>query len=253
MEILTMIFALIDDTSVDRQKLYSILTEYAAHHSGELILRCFSSGEEFLKNFRPCQYAAVFLDIYMGGMTGLETAQIIRKTDADLPLVFITSSSEHMADAFRFHAYEYVTKPFDRSRIFQLMDDLMKRTTKEENLLSFVANRETHNIPYSDILFVRSSDHYAEIMTKQGHNYITRMNFSSICEQLSTDPRFLLIIRGVLVNMDSVIRFADHSCYLENGFQLPANVKNCKQIEQIWKNYIFQKIRSEHMPQGGLP
>ena len=65
MEILTMIFALIDDTSADRQKLYSILTEYAAHHSDELILRCFSSGEEFLKNFHPCQYAAVFLDIYM--------------------------------------------------------------------------------------------------------------------------------------------------------------------------------------------
>ena len=248
-----MIFALIDDSSEDREKLHTLLTEYAAHHSGELILRCFSSGEEFLEKYRPCHYAAVFLDIYMGGMTGLETAQAIRRSDADLPLIFTTSSPEHMADAFRFHAYEYVTKPFDRSRIFHLMDDLMKRTTKEENLLSFVANRETHHIPYSDILFVRSSDHYAEIMTKRGHNYITRMNFSSISEQLSTDSRFLLIIRGVLVNMDSVVRFADHSCYLENGFQLPANVKNCKQIEQTWKNYIFQKIRSEHMPQGGLP
>ena len=247
-----MIFALIDDTRSDQEKLHSLLTEYAAHHSGELILHCFSSGEEFLKNYRPYQYAAIFLDIYMSGMTGLETAQIIRKTDVDLPLIFITSSSEHMADAFRFHAYEYVTKPFDRSRIFHLMDDLMKRTTKEENMLSFVANRETHNIPYSDILFVRSSDHYAEIMTKREHNYITRMNFSSIAKQLSTDTRFLLIIRGVLVNMDSVVRFADHSCYLENGTQLPVNVRNCKQIEHIWKNYIFQKIRSEHMPQGGL-
>ena len=241
-----MIFALIDDTSTDREKLHSILTEYAAHHSGEMILHCFSSGEDFLKNYRPCQYAAVFLDIYMEGMTGLDTAKIIRKTDANLPLIFTTSSSEHMADAFRFHAYEYVTKPFDRSRIFQLMDDLMMRTTKEENLLSFVANRETHNIPYSDILFVRSSDHYAEIMTKRGHNYITRMNFSSISAQLSTDTLFLLIIRGVLVNMDSVVRFADHSCYLENGIQLPVNVRNCKQIEQVWKNYIFQKIRSKH-------
>ena len=247
-----MIFALIDDTSTDREKLHSILTEYAAHHSGEMILHCFSSGEDFLKNYRPCQYAAVFLDIYMEGMTGLDTAKIIRKTDANLPLIFTTSSSEHMADAFRFHAYEYVTKPFDRSRIFQLMDDLMMRTTKEENLLSFVANRETHNIPYSDILFVRSSDHYAEIMTKRGHNYITRMNFSSISAQLSTDTLFLLIIRGVLVNMDSVVRFADHSCYLENGIQLPVNVRNCKQIEQVWKNYIFQIIRSEHMLQGEL-
>ena len=69
-----MIFALIDDSKEDREKLHTLLTEYAAHHSGELILRCFSSGEKFLEKYRPCQYAAVFLDIYMGGITGLETA-----------------------------------------------------------------------------------------------------------------------------------------------------------------------------------
>ena len=247
-----MIFALIDDSREDREKLHTLLTEYAAHHSGELILRCFSSGEEFLEKYRPCQYAAIFLDIYMSGITGLETAQVIRYSDADLPLIFITSSPEHMADAFRFHAYEYVTKPFERSRIFHLMDDLMKRTTKIENLLSFPANRETHQIPYSDILFVRSADHRSEIVTKKEHSYITRTNFSFIAEQLSTDSRYLLLIRGILVNMDYIVRFADHSCYLEGNIQLPVNVKNYRQIEQMWKNYIFQKIRSEHTLQGGL-
>lgn len=75
-----------------------------------------------MKNYRPCQYAAVFLDIYMNGITGIETAEVIRKTDANLLLIFITSSPEHMADAFRIHAYEYVTKPFEKSRIFRLMD-----------------------------------------------------------------------------------------------------------------------------------
>ena len=35
-------------------KRYEFLTEYAAHHSDELILRCFSSGEEFLEKYRLC-------------------------------------------------------------------------------------------------------------------------------------------------------------------------------------------------------
>ena len=246
-----MILALIDDTKDDLEHLYTLLTEYAACHSSDLVLRCFSSGEEFLKNYHPLQYAAVFLDIYMGGITGLETAQIIRKKENALPLIFITSSLEHMADAFRFHAYEYVTKPFDRSRIFQLMDDLLQHTNKEDLFLSFNANREAHMIPYSDILFVRSADHYSEIMTQHGKNYFTRTNFRSIADQLTNDSRFLLIIRGILVNMDYIIRFADHSCYIEQSVQLPVNVKNCKQVEQIWKNYIFQKIRSEHNRKGG--
>ena len=240
-----MVLALIDDSKTDCDNLHDILVEYAAHHSNDLILHCFSSGEEFLKNYRPCQYAAVFLDIYMNGITGIETAEVIRKTDANLLLIFITSSPEHMADAFRIHAYEYVTKPFEKSRIFRLMDDLMKRTTREERLLSFISNRESHTIPFSDIIFVRSSDHCSEIVTQQGHSYITRMNFRDISELLTDDFRFLLIIRGILVNMDYIIRFADHSCYMEGLHQLPVNLKKYKHIEELWKNYIFQKIRSE--------
>ena len=82
-------------------------------------------------------------------------------------------------------------------------------------------------------------------MTQHGHSYITRMNFRDISELLTDDFRFLLIIRGILVNMDYIIRFADHSCYMEGMHQLPVNVKKYKHIEELWKNYIFQKIRSE--------
>ena len=242
-----MIFALIDDTPQDREHLLVLLTEYAAHHSLDLQLHSFSSGEEFLKSYQPRRYAAVFLDIYMGGITGLETADALRKTDANLPLIFITSSPEHMADAFRLHAYEYITKPFDKPRIFQLMDDLMNKQTNAESYLSFISNRENQIVSYSQILYVRSANHTTEIQTAGNRLYVTRMNFSDIADQLSTDPRFLLIIRGILVNMDDIIRFADHSCYLEHNVQLPVNVKNYRQIEQIWKNYVFQKIRSEHI------
>lgn len=242
-----MIFALIDDTKQDRDYLRSLLLEYSAHHSIDMILHDFSSGEEFLKAYRPFQYAAVFLDIYMDGMTGLETADALRKTDRNLPLIFITSSPEHMSEALRLHAYEYLTKPFDKSRLFQLMDDLMHRQTKTEDCLSFLSNRENQILPYSQIVFIRSANHTTEIQAKNGKLYTTRMNFSDIADQLCTDPRFLPIIRGVMVNMDDIIRFEAHSCYLEHNIQLPVNVRNFKQIEQFWKNYVFQKIRSEHI------
>ena len=45
-----MVLALIDDSKTDCDNLHDILVEYAAHHSNDLILHCFSSGEEFLKN-----------------------------------------------------------------------------------------------------------------------------------------------------------------------------------------------------------
>ena len=50
-----MVLALIDDSKTDCDNLHDILVEYAAHHSNDLILHCFSSGEEFLKNYIKMQ------------------------------------------------------------------------------------------------------------------------------------------------------------------------------------------------------
>ena len=38
-----MVLALIDDSKTDCDNLHDILVEYAAHHSNDLILHCFSS------------------------------------------------------------------------------------------------------------------------------------------------------------------------------------------------------------------
>ncbi len=55
--------------------------------------------------------AVIFMDIYMEGMTGMESH---RKhscaMDSDTLIVFLTASEEHMPDAFRFHAYDYISK-----------------------------------------------------------------------------------------------------------------------------------------------
>ena len=64
-------------------------------------------------------------------------------------------------------------------------------------------------------------------------------------EQLSEDPRFLLILRGVLVNMDAIIAFDKTSCLMEGNLRFPINLRNSRQLMQIWQNYTFRKIRLE--------
>ena len=46
----------------------------------------------------------------MEGMTGMEATESIRAMDSDTLIVFLTASEEHMPDAFRFHAYDYISK-----------------------------------------------------------------------------------------------------------------------------------------------
>lgn len=239
--------AVVDDLQTELDSLSMILHDYGALNQRELTLHCFHSAEELLAGYQPFAYAVIFMDIYMEGMTGMQAAERIRAIDSDTLIIFLTTSGEHMPDAFRHHAYDYIRKPADRERLFVVMDDILKLHTSflDAPALTFSSKRQDYSIPYSDIVFVRTAANYLEIMDRSGKTYKTRMTFSAIKESLGGDNHFLQLLRGILVNMDYIEKFSDGICYLAGDRSLPINVRNAKKIEQIWQNYVFSRIRRE--------
>lgn len=237
--------AIVDDLQKEKDILKAHLNDYAAYNHLSLSLHCFSSGEEFLENFQPFQYTAVFMDIYMEGMTGIETALRMRELDTEIFLIFLTTSPEHMAEAFSCHAYDYLLKPTQQSRVFKVLDDFMKLQTKTEEKISFQYESKASSLPYSDIVAVCSQGHNTRITDREGRTYIPRISFGSVQKPLQEDSRFLLLLRGVLVNMDYIIDFVGGDCRLKGNLSLPVSSRNRSKIEQIWHNYTFRQIRKE--------
>jgi len=62
---------------------------------------------------------AVFLDVSMPGLTGLEVAAALRGQAAQVPppVVFVTAHEAHAARAFDLHAVDYVLKPVRAERL----------------------------------------------------------------------------------------------------------------------------------------
>lgn len=239
--------AIVDDMEQERTRLRDILRDYAAVTGMDLELNCFACADALLKDYRPLTYTVIFMDIFMDGTGGMEAAEKIYAADSDTLLIFFTSSEDYMSRAFLVHAFDYIRKPFDAERIFRVMDDILKKRTAETKRLAFSSDRRDYLIPYSEIMAVRTFDHYLEITTGKGMTYRTRMTFAAAANQLSEDRRFLPILRGVLVNMDYILHFSGGTCYLEGGLHLPINVRNSKKIERTWRNYVFAKIRNESM------
>ena len=67
------------------------------------------------------------------------------------------------------------------------------------------------------------------------------MTFSSVCRLLEESESFLLVIRGVLVNMDYITDIRDGVCYIKGDIVQPVNGRNCKKIVQMWKDYKSPK------------
>ena len=246
--------AIVDDLQAEIDSFHSILADYAAANQMQLTLHCFHCAEELLKDYRPFAYTAIFIDIYMDRMTGIEAAEKIRAIDSDTLIIFLTVSKGHMSDGFRFHSYDYINKPADRKRLFSVMDDILKRYTviSGSPKLTFSSHRKEHSILYSDIMFVRSQANYLEITDSFGNTYKTRMTFSSIKDKLDEVNHFLQLLRGLLVNMDYITDFDNETCRLKGNISLPINVRNAKKIEQVWHNYMFNKIRREQREHSNI-
>ena len=80
--------AIVDDLETERAQLKARLARQLRLCGAEAELLEFESGESFLAAEKEQRFTAAFLDIYMHGMSGMDAAKELRKTDADCLLGF---------------------------------------------------------------------------------------------------------------------------------------------------------------------
>lgn len=134
---------LVDD---DERNLLAIAT--VLEDLGEVVLA--RSGEEALRHLLKSEFAVILLDVYMPGMDGYETAQIIRKRDQTkgIPIVFLSAvnkEAEHQLRGYAMGAVDYVFKPVDpvilRSKVavfvelFEKSKEVERKARHEQALL----------------------------------------------------------------------------------------------------------------------
>ena len=203
--------ALVDDSEIERGILLSLITDYGCEKQILFESDCFDSGDAFLSYFSSDKYDIVFMDIFMNGMSGVETASKMRQIDSHVILIFLTASADYMPDAFRVHALNAI-----EVRIFA-----------------------------SQIVCIVADSHYTWITDRNGQKYHPCAAFGTFSKQLLSDRHFLLVSRGVLCNMDDIKCFSSGSCLLSNGQTLPVTLRNAKRLEQTWRDYCFSKTRDQ--------
>ena len=244
-----MTIAVVDDSQEIRAQISALINDYSDSHDLDISAVTFETAEDILAGYRPYHYSAIFLDIFMdSGISGLEAAERIRQVDRNVMIVFLTSSEDHRPEAFRFHAYEYITKPVTQERLFSVLGDMFHHQTGED-VRKFFFNRGRHRVglPVNEIVSIQASAHYLEIVDADNNVYRTRMTFSDAVNTLSDEHCFLQLIRGVLVNMQYIIGFSSNSCTLVSGDHLPINVRNAAALENTWRNFKFSNIREAAM------
>lgn len=140
---------------VDDDERNLLAIETVLENIGEVVVA--RSGEEALRHLLKGDFAVILLDVYMPGMDGYETAQIIRSRDQTkrIPIVFLSAvnkETEHLIRGYSMGAVDYVFKPVDpvvlRSKVAVFVDlfaktrEIERKARHEQALLD--ANLRTN-------------------------------------------------------------------------------------------------------------
>src|SRR5688500_1751249 len=121
---------MVDDSATNLMALESIL------QGPDRNLVTASSGEDALRYLLNNEVAVILMDVYMPGLDGLETAELIRGRDRsrNIPIIFLTADStggRHLSRGYSLGAVDYIVKPIEpdilRSKVAVFVE-LFKKT-----------------------------------------------------------------------------------------------------------------------------
>ena len=246
-------FAIVDDDEYDRRYLQQLLIRIMAEMNLNAEIQLFNSGPDFLtaagiRDFRgnpgssesvhsagsgklaagdssvgsaaAFRFDLVFMDIHMEPLNGIETAGFLRESSMTVFLVFMTAGENHYPAAFSVRAFDYIRKPAEESQIRRILEDVVRFRRKRAQFYR-AAQAENLKVPYSEIRYICSDRNYLRLAVSKGSNLRFRTTFKSAVGQLQDDPRFLIINRGILINMQHVLKMTDPSCFMDDGAVFP--------------------------------
>ena len=118
------LIAVIDDDDAMRDALSELL--------GVLAMGCrtFARAEAFLASYAPGAFDCLVTDLRMPGMSGLGLLQELRRRDASLPVIVVTSSTEPecRTQAVEHGAFAYLTKPVSDEVLIRHLKAALART-----------------------------------------------------------------------------------------------------------------------------
>ena len=231
--------AVVDDSAADRLWLAGELEALLARRRLEGTVTVFESGARFLAQARRERFHLAFLDIYMEGMGGVETAKRLREFDPDCLLVFSTSSPDHALEGYRVQAVQYLVKPYHTAELERLFVQLDRLLPARERYVELRAGRRSVRVRLRDILWAEHFQHQVRLHIPKGETLSTRLTFGAFTKLLAGDSRFFVCGRGLLVNLDHAADFDGRDFRLTDGTRLPVSRDLASAARSAFGDHLF--------------
>ncbi len=195
----------------------------------------------------------IFVDINMPDMTGVEFVQSL---ETKAMVIFTTAYAEYAIEGFKLSAIDYLLKPFGLQDIMrasekaqslyellQLQEQKQSEEAQQEDeeeveqddagVLSVHADRKTHIVKISNIIYVESAGEYVRLHMNDGTKLVTLFRLKNM-ESALQSSQFMRVHRSYIINLNHISGYTKGRVFLSNEDYVPIG----ENYKEQFVNYI---------------
>ncbi|MBV9604502.1 MAG: response regulator transcription factor [Solirubrobacterales bacterium] len=203
-----------------------------------------ASGQEAILKASRLKYDAIFLDVRMPELDGLELARVLRAFDRPPALIFVSAFDTSAVATFELRALDFLMKPVTPQRVYEALDRVRASAAASEQTqtqpeapetlepehsdeviaVTNVRDRSVRLLPRSSVLYAMAYGDYLRVFADSGR-YLTRGTLSDVERRFGAHG-FMRVHRQYLVNLRRIVEVrplvnGTASLVFENGGCVP--------------------------------
>jgi DNA-binding LytR/AlgR family response regulator len=207
-------------------------------------VRTAGDATEALRLLRDGEVDAVFLDIRMPGLDGMELARVLGRFARPPTVVFVTAYDDRAAEAFDLGVTDYVRKPVQAHRIAESLRRVVagrlaagqpaaaRPGRAEDPTIPIELAGTTRLLPRSAVRWVEAQGDYARLHTGD-RSHLVRVSLATLAERWA-DAGFVRVHRSYLVQLKAITELrltGGGYVVVIDGRELPVSRRHTRELK----------------------
>lgn len=234
-----MLIFICDDEEFYLNQVHSLLKEYFCENElNDVSYKLFNSGKELL----DCGIVPdiAFLDVELdNNLSGTKIGKYLKEKNPYVKIFIVTAHVGYIDEAFRFSFFRFLTKPVNKSILFENLDDAMYQKNISNKEYVIESNFKIHTIYSSEIIMIEAYKKGSKLYTTNGDLETTYP--LAYYDEILDWSYFFKTHRKHIVGLKFVKSFDKENVWLKNKPQ-PAYL-SLAQYKQFKNKFLWYKER----------
>lgn len=202
----------------------------------------FSNPKHLIDANRIKNYTAIFLDIGMDVIDGIEAAKIIKQLNPKTMIIFVTSIDDMIVDSYDVHPFYFISKSRFFDQISNIVADMKKEMFYRKYVMKLYIDGDLYKLFDEEIVYIESYGNYIIIKTIDGVNYKCKDSISKRETELSKHG-FVRTHNKYLVNLKYIcqINKKENTVSVIQGYSIPVSRNRMKLLHKNFLEYYGGK------------